>query len=35
MNALESWIIVLSLTLGIAYTTVQAYRLAKWKEANQ
>lgn len=32
MNSLESWVMVLSLTVGIAWTTTQAYRLAKWKE---
>jgi hypothetical protein len=32
MSPLESWVVVLSLVGGIAWTTFQAYRLAKWKE---
>ena len=33
MDTLQSWIIILSLVGGVGYTTLQAYRLAKWKEA--
>jgi hypothetical protein len=32
MSPLESWIVIVFLVGGIAWTTVQAYRLAKWKE---
>jgi hypothetical protein len=34
MGPLDSWVILVSLILGIGYTTFQAYRLAKWKETN-
>ena len=34
MDTLTSWIYILSFTGGIAWITLQAYRLAKWKENN-
>jgi len=35
MTPLESWITVLWILGAIATLTVQAYRLAKWREDNQ
>jgi len=34
-DTLQSWVLVASLVIGVGYTTLQAYRLAKWKEDNQ
>jgi hypothetical protein len=34
MDTLQSWVLVASLVLGVGYTTLQAYRLAQWKENN-
>ena len=34
MDPLRSWIIVLWIATAVTVLTVQAYRLAKWKETN-
>ena len=32
MEPLQSWVLVLWMFGGIAWITIQSYRLAKWKE---
>lgn len=34
MDTLQSWVLVAWMITGVAWVTIQAYRLAKWKEAN-
>jgi hypothetical protein len=35
MDTLRSWIWIAFIAFTVGYVTVQAYRLAKWKENNQ
>lgn len=32
MDPLRSWIVVVWMVVGVAWVTIQYYRLSKWKE---
>jgi len=35
MDTLQSWVLVAWMIVGVAWVTIQAYRLAKWKEQHE